>query len=94
MTSKTLKYKNNWEADEYYINGKRIKALKRVRIIDKEYPVKTHQVSVPYNDMGHEYNGISDHYFVTETVFGIKKEFDLNEIVGKQSVFPLIYTTE
>jgi hypothetical protein len=92
--SNKLTYRNNWGADEYFINGKRVKSLKKVRIGTKEYKVETREISIPYNDMGHTYHGTSDHYFVEETVFGIKKKFDLNELVSRKAIFALVYTTE
>lgn len=89
-----LEYTNNWYADQYSINGHRVTKLTRVRIGEKQYDVETRQVSIPYNDMGHEYHGTSDHYFIKETVFGIRMEFDLNHIVSKRSIYPVRFEVE
>jgi len=84
-----LGYRNNWEADEYFdkVIEKEIKNLKEVDINGKLYKVKSRSISVPVYDMGHTYTATSKHYFVTEEVFGVKIEFDLNTIVEKVPVF-------
>lgn len=89
-----LHYQNNWEMDEYFVERARVKKLKSVIINDKVYKCVGKEISIPYNDMGHTYHGISTHYFITEEVFGIKKEFDLNELVGKVDVYAVDYTLE
>lgn len=91
---KKLVYRNEWEYDVYSIDGKEIKDLKTVSIRGKRYKVAAIRVSVPYYDMGHSYSQTSTHYFVEESVFGRKRRFDLNTIVGKQPVFALSYTLE
>lgn len=89
-----LKYTNNWEADIYSVKEGRIANLKSVKIKDKVYTCKGVTISIPYSDMGHTYHGTSTHYFITEEVFGIKKEFDLNELVSKVPVYAIDYTLE
>jgi hypothetical protein len=89
-----LTYNNCWAADNYFVNKKRILTLKKVCINGTEYPVSNRSVSVRYTDMGHEGYGTSTHYFVPETVFGIKKEFDLNSLVEKVKVYAVEFTTE
>ena len=84
-----LDYQNNWESDSYYVDGKMIEKLKKVSIDGKEYDVTGRTVEVPYNDMGHTYTAISTHYFITETVFGMDHEFDLNTVVPNVEVIPL-----
>ena len=81
-----LTYRNNWENDEYYVDGKRISNLKSVKINEKEYTVAREKVSKSYNDMGHNYTSTSWHYFVAEEVFGTMIVFDLNKVVGKVEV--------
>jgi hypothetical protein len=93
MASNKLTYSNNWEADEYFVNGKRVTSLKKVRIGTKEYKVTTREVSIRYMDMGHEGYGTSDHYFIKEVVFGIKMEFDLNSLIRRKAIFALEYKT-
>ena len=90
----TLKYSNNWEADIYTIDGKNVKTLESVKIDGKLYSVSSRKVSVPYNDMGHSYNAVSVHYFVTTKVFGLSREFDLNTVVKDLQITPVKYTTE
>ena len=94
MKSKTAKltYKNSWESDQYYFNGILLQTLKEYEIEGKRYKVKVNTVSVPYSDMGREYSGISDHYFITEKVFGKNFEFDLNELVNKHKIIPIKFT--
>jgi hypothetical protein len=94
MTKHKLHYENSWEADEYSVDGKRVTELKRVQIGDIEYKVTKCRIAVPYYDMGHQYNGVSDHFFVEETVFGIKMKFDLNKIINKKPVYALEFETE
>jgi len=89
-----LSYKNNWESDEYYANGQLIDSLRSVSIDDKVYKVKPEIVAVPYNDMGHEYEGASTHYFIEEEVFGLTMKFDLNKIVRRAPVFAIYYTVK
>lgn len=94
--AKLLEYRNNWEADEFYVvdqthdgkrrGKKRITDLRKVRIHFKLYDVTSRKVSVPYNDMGHAFYGVSKHYFVKETVFGREIEFDLGELMGLEKV--------
>lgn len=91
---KRLTYKNNWENDNYYVDGLPIKELKTVSIRGKRYKVTARKVRVPVYDMGHTYNAISTHYFVEETVFGSKRSFDLNTIVRKQPVFAITFKVE
>lgn len=95
-SAKLLEYRNNWEAYEFYIvdqahNGKKLGSklitdLRKVRIHFKLYDVTSHEVSVPYNDMGHTYHGTSKHYFIKEEVFGTKIEFDLGELMSVNKV--------
>jgi hypothetical protein len=87
---KRLIYKNEWEADSYYIGGVPVSPTK-VQIRGKEYKVTAQVVSVPYDDMGHTYSGVSTHYFVEEAVFGRKRKFDLNTIVPYIPVFAVEY---
>lgn len=88
---KKLRYVNNWENDEYYVDDKLIEDLEIIKIDDKEYKVTGKRISVSYNDMGHTYSALSRHYFITERVFGIDIEFDLNRIVPKRRVFAVKY---
>jgi len=88
---KKLCYENNWEADEYSVDGKRVVRLEEVQIGQYLYRVTTRRMSVPYNDMGHTYNGVSDHFFVYEKVFGLQMPFDLNEIITRIPVFATKY---
>ena len=78
-----LTYRNNWEADEYYVDGKRITSLEEVEENGVTYPVTTRRVSVPYNDMGHTYSGTSDHYFIEVSNLSTIMLLDLNRIVPK-----------
>ena len=91
-TNLRLTYQNNWEADSYFVENRRIQSLEAVSIDGKEYNVTEHVISVPYSDMGQTYFGTSTHYFIRETVFGITKEFDLNTIVNKKKIIPVRYT--
>jgi len=87
-----LEYSNNWESDEYWVDGKRIRGLQQVEIDGVKYTVNTRRVGVRYYDMGHDYTAHSDHYFITEKVFGIKTEFDLNELVRKKRILAIKFT--
>jgi hypothetical protein len=89
-----LSYKNNWESDEYYAGGQLIESLREVSIDSKLYKVKPEIVSIPYNDMGHDYEGVSTHYFIEEEAFGITMKFDLNKIVRRAPVFATYYTVK
>jgi len=91
---KKLTYKNNWENDEYYVEGKPVVELKTVSIRGKVYKVTSKDVYVPVQDMGHTYNTRSTHYFIEEAVFGRKRKFDLNEIVPNQPVFAVSYKVQ
>lgn len=84
-----LDYQNSWESDSYYVDKKLIEKLKKVSIQGKEYDVDSRKVEVPYYDMGHTYTATSVHYFITENVFGMDHEFDLNTIVPNVDVIPL-----
>lgn len=83
---KPLTYSNSWESDTYIVDGKPVKNLTMVVIGGDCYPVESRRVSVPYNDMGHNYSATSTHYFVKTTVFGTIMEFDLNTIIRKVPV--------
>lgn len=91
MIMDKLTYRNNWESDIYYVNGKQISNLYAVEIDGEDYTVTQKKVSIPYNDMGHTYNAISYHYFIEKEVFGTKMTFDLNKIVNKVDVIALGY---
>lgn len=84
--SKVLKYKNNWESDEYYLNGERVDNIEFVEIDGKRYDVVSRMVSISYNDHGHSYQARSRHYYIKEKVFGTVMEIDLNTIVNKTQV--------
>lgn len=88
---KLLTYKNNWENDEYYVDGKRVEDLKSVQVDGKIYPVVARRVGVPYNDMGHTYTSMSTHYYITEQVFGTDRQFDLNTLT-KVRVYAIDFT--
>jgi hypothetical protein len=68
--------------------------LKEVVINGEWYKVSNRYVSVPYIDMGQTGLGTSRHYFVKEKVFGVKMEFDLNDIVKRKPVYAAEYTLE
>lgn len=90
-----LTYKNNWEYDEYYVDGKRVKELIRVSFEGKEYDVHSRRVSVSYSDLGHTYSSTSTHFFIKERILGAEVEIDLNRIVPRNSkITPTIYTLE
>lgn len=89
-----LSYKNNWEADQYFVDKNPVSDITKVRIKGVDYKVTSAVVSVPYNDMGHTYSGTSKHYFIRTKVFGIWQEFDLNELVDKVAISVLKYTLE
>jgi hypothetical protein len=87
-----LSYKNNWEADQYFVDKKLVSDITKVRIKGVEYTVTSAEEGVPYNDMGHTYTGWSKHYYIRTKVFGIWQEFDLNKLVDKVPVSVLKYT--
>jgi hypothetical protein len=89
MGKKPLKYENQWEADIYSFNGKPLLSLREVEINGRVYPVKSRNVAVPYSEMGVKRIATSLHYFVTENVFGIDLEFDLNTIITRTNVYPI-----
>lgn len=90
----TLKYANNWENDVYTIKGKRVLDLKKVSIRGQKYLVTSKKVSVNYSDHGHTYTSTSTHYFITESVFGKAKMFDLNTLMTEHDVKAIEYTLE
>ena len=94
VVAKRLVYKNSWENDEYYVDGKKIKTLYSVMINGKDYVVSFKPVAVSYDDMGHTYSSTSRHYFITEEVFGVQRSFDLNTVVNKVKVFAIGYDFE
>lgn len=81
-----LKYRNNWESDEYYLGDKKLDNISVVEIDGKAYDVVRRQVSKSYSDHGHTYTAKSWHYFIQEKVFGTVMELDLNTIVPKTKV--------
>ena len=93
MSDKILSYKNNWECDEYYIGGKRVLSLTRVRAGSNVYSVNSRSVSVPYKDHGTTFHSTSTHYFVSTFVLGVLKEIDLNTIVPYGDVVAIEYET-
>jgi hypothetical protein len=88
---KLLEYRNNWESDEYFVDGKPIRDIKKVSIDSKEYDVTARTVRVPYMDMGHRYDASSIHYFVNVKL-GIEVPIDLNTIVNNTKVYATEYT--
>lgn len=59
-----LTYRNDWESDVYQIDGKYVKDISEIEIDGEKYTVVGRQLTIPYNDMGHEYFATSTHYFV------------------------------
>lgn len=85
-----LSYTNNWEADEYRVNGRLVATLTKIHIRDrkgtkgKTFMVRTRRESISYGDMGHEYAGVSNHFFIDVPVVGRKSvEIDLNTLMRK-----------
>lgn len=89
-----LRYKNDWHSDCYTVAGVLVGELTTVSIGRKTYPVKCRKVGVEYSDMGHTYTATSKHYFITEKVFGVEMEFDLNKIVPKVVVHAKAWVPE
>lgn len=81
-----LKYRNNWESDEYYLGDQKLDNIMVVEIAGMRYDVTRRQVSKSYSDHGHSYTAKSWHYFIQEKVFGTVMELDLNTIVPKTQV--------
>jgi hypothetical protein len=76
-----LTYRNNWENDEYYVDGGQISSLKEVKIGRNKYKVRTRSEGADVSDMGQQYRTFSDHYFITvKTELGITIDIDLNTI--------------
>lgn len=88
----TLKYWNDWEVDNYSVEGGDITSLTEVEINRERFDVTNSLVEVPYSDMGHASYATSTHYFITTKVFGIPMEFDLNTLVNKVKIIPIKYT--
>lgn len=86
-----LTYKNNWEADQYFVNGEQIRELFLVEYNGEKYAVDKARVSIPYNDMGHTYYGVSDHFYITVDVMGTLQKIDLNRIVNKSDINAVVY---
>ena len=86
-----LTYKNDWEYDQYFVDGKRIRELHLIEVNGVQYDVDSGQVSVPYDDMGHTYTATSTHFFVEVEVLGVKVQIDLNRVVKKQRIKALAY---
>lgn len=87
-----LSLEKSWEINIYYVDKKEISFLSKVSIKDKEYRVSTRRMNTPYSDSGHTYYSTSDHHFITEKVFGIDHEFDLNTIVPKVNVYAVEFS--
>ncbi len=82
-----ISYKNNWEAHEYYADGRRLKSIKRV-VVGKELKsfvldVNSFKDEVSYNDMGHTYTATSTQFTVTlrDEMFLIPHEFALSQLL-------------
>lgn len=88
-----LTYRNNWENDVYTVKGNRVIELTEVSIAGKKYKVTNRAVSKNYTDCGKTYTSTSTHYFVEESVFGKKQEFDLNTLMDRD-VKAVKYTLE
>lgn len=89
-----IQYRNDWERNIYMVNGDVIVDLMKVFIGGKYYDVTKRKVSIPYDDMGRTYEGISYHYFIKEEVFGIPMEFDLNQVVPRVQVLATSFKTK
>jgi hypothetical protein len=93
---KLLEYRNNWEADEFFVidqthdgkrlGQKRITDLRKVRIHFVSYAVTSRNVSVPYSDHGVRSESTSKHYFVKDVVFGREIDFDLGKLMDRYKV--------
>lgn len=84
-----LTYANSWMSDYYSVDKVEVdaKSIAEVKIGNKKYEVRAEKVGIPYNDMGNTYDAVSVHLYITEKVFGVKMEFDLNKIVPKTKVY-------
>lgn len=77
-----LTYENSWEFDSYFVDGKRIEDLTKIKIGKKTYDVISEKITVYYNDMGSRSGSTSTHFFVKEKIFGYERRFDLNEFAS------------
>lgn len=89
-----ITYINNWEQDEYYLDGVRLTVLTAVLINEKAYSVIQKNEGRSYSDWGRSYSTVSKSFFVEAPVFGIILPINLNRLVGKVDVFPLKYETK
>jgi hypothetical protein len=84
--SNVLKYKNNWESDEYYLGDKKLENFSAVEIDGTRYNVLRRLIARSYSDHGHQYTATSWHYYIEVMVFSTVMEMDLNTIVNKTKV--------
>ena len=89
-----LEYENDLESDKYFIDGRPVLQLRMVSIGGKLYTVKTKNVEVKYNDMGHTYSAWSYHYFVKTKVLGTWRWIDLNTVVKKVNITPISFKVQ
>jgi len=99
---KKLTYENNWEADSYKMDRvlfgeKNLPELSKVKIKSISINGKifnnitTGELSVPYSDHGHDYNGTSTHIYIrVEIAPKILISIDLNTIITRRGVKVLI----
>lgn len=87
---KKLSYRNNWESDEYSVDGRRVSNMTAVYVKEGQefvqYPVTAKKVSVSYYDYGRTYYANSVHYFVQVSALGANIDIDLNQIITKEGV--------
>jgi hypothetical protein len=81
-----LKYKNNWESDEYYVGKTRVKNLTKVSVNEVEFPVISRKETVTYDDMGRLAQATSTHFYIVSVVGGVLFERDLNSM-GSMKVY-------
>lgn len=79
-----LSYKNDWESDSYFVDGKKVRDIKAIGYDGIRYEVVGKDVSVSYSDHGHTYAAKSRHYFIKVGVLGVNISVDLNEIIPKK----------
>lgn len=87
-----LSYENQWESHIYRIEKEQIKKMAAVKIGGKRYKIDGRLVTVPYNDMGHEYTATSMQFFALMPVAGVTLPIALNELIERKvKIEPLDY---
>lgn len=81
MSSRNIKYREDWGVHRYIVDGEDVDRIRSVKINGQKHDVVGRRESTPVSDMGHDYVAYSTRYFVKADVSGVEVLVALEEFI-------------